>query len=310
MSTAHHATIAAQLRLLVINNGRDLQGFSHPLETQYRNREGERGKLLYEALGNTILRLLRNIPGGTLVFWPSDSMMRAALDHWDLCGIKRALEQLVPVIQIDGPRMTADGSKTAMAKYRAAAAASTGTSCGALLLAVMRGRASEGTDFKDQAARGVIVVGLPLPPWQDAAVVMKRAYNDQRWKAADQRGPPDPRGGDAWYTNEGVRCAAQAIGRVIRHAGDYGTAILLDCRYAVSAPVMDIAALLRVLTQARYPFCLCRPTPARATARACARCCRATRTRCCARRTTRTRRRRSCSPSSLSAARSRPSRRR
>lgn len=212
-----------------------MRGFSHPLETQYRNREGEKGKLLYEALGNTILRLLRHIPGGTLVFWPSDSMMKAALDHWDVCGIWDALKQLVPVVQIDGPRLSADGSKAAMAKYRAAAAASTGTSCGALLLAVMRGRASEGTDFKDQAARGVIVVGLPLPPWQDAAVMMKRAYNDQRWKAADQRGPPDPRGGDAWYTNEGVRCAAQAIGRVIRHAGDYGTAILLDTRYAADA---------------------------------------------------------------------------
>ena len=231
VSTQHHATIAQQLRLLVVSTGRDCRGASRLLETQFRNR----GNQLYEALGNTIVRLLHTIPNGCLVFWPSQSMMVGALDRWSDCGIMDKLRSLVPVIEVDGPRLSSSQSKAAMQRYRAAAAASTGASCGALLLAVMRGRASEGTDFKNEACRGVIVVGLPLPPWIDAAVMMKKAYNDARWPAADQRGPPDPRCGEAWYVNEGVRCAAQAIGRVIRHAGDYGTAILLDCRYASDA---------------------------------------------------------------------------
>jgi hypothetical protein len=34
---------------------------------------------------------------------------------------------------------------------------------GALLLAVMRGRASEGADFRDAACRAVVVVGVPYP---------------------------------------------------------------------------------------------------------------------------------------------------
>ena len=187
VSTEHHATIAAQLRLLVINSGRDVQGASRLLETQLCNR----GDGLYEALGTTILKLLKSIPGGCLVFWPSQSMMMAALDRWSDpgCGILDDLRALVPTIEIDGPRLSAEQSKAAMGRYRAAAAASRGASCGALLLAVMRGRASEGTDFKDQAARGVIVVGLPLPPCYDAAVSMKRAYNDARWRPARCAGP-------------------------------------------------------------------------------------------------------------------------
>lgn len=34
---------------------------------------------------------------------------------------------------------------------------------GAVLLAVMRGRCAEGADFKDDAARAVVVVGVPFP---------------------------------------------------------------------------------------------------------------------------------------------------
>jgi len=231
VSTEHHATIAAQLRLLVINNGRDVHGASRLLEMTYRNRTDE----MYECIGTTLLTLLKHIPGGCLVFWPSQSMMLDARERWEDCGIMHALGALVPVIEVDGPRLSAEQSKQAMERYRKAAAASRTTSCGALLLAVMRGRASEGTDFSNEAARGVIVVGLPLPPWNDAAVINKKSYNDSRWPATDPTGSPDPRCGEAWYLNEGVRCAAQAIGRVIRHAGDYGTAILLDCRYGTDA---------------------------------------------------------------------------
>jgi len=34
---------------------------------------------------------------------------------------------------------------------------------GAILMAVCRGRISEGLDFSDKAARAVIVVGIPYP---------------------------------------------------------------------------------------------------------------------------------------------------
>ncbi|GFH06161.1 helicase ATP-binding domain-containing protein, partial [Haematococcus lacustris] len=41
---------------------------------------------------------------------------------------------------------------------------------GALLLAVCRGKASEGIDFADAHARGVVIVGIPYPALKDTRV--------------------------------------------------------------------------------------------------------------------------------------------
>ncbi len=35
---------------------------------------------------------------------------------------------------------------------------------GAILFCYCRGRVSEGIDFADEAARGVVLIGIPLPP--------------------------------------------------------------------------------------------------------------------------------------------------
>jgi len=53
---------------------------------------------------------------------------------------------------------------------------------GAMLLAVYRGKVSEGLDFSDWKARAVIILGLPYPPYQDPRVVMKREYLDEMRK--------------------------------------------------------------------------------------------------------------------------------
>jgi regulator of telomere elongation helicase 1 len=44
----------------------------------------------------------------------------------------------------------------------------TGGTGGAMLLAVCRGKLSEGVDFADAACRAVVITGLPLPPFHDA----------------------------------------------------------------------------------------------------------------------------------------------
>jgi Rad3-related DNA helicase len=38
---------------------------------------------------------------------------------------------------------------------------------GAILLAVCRGRSSEGIDFTDEIARAVLIVGIPFPSFVD-----------------------------------------------------------------------------------------------------------------------------------------------
>lgn len=57
---------------------------------------------------------------------------------------------------------------------------------GAMLLAVYRGKVSEGLDFSDWKARAVIILGLPYPPYLDPRVVMKREYLDEMRKENPQ----------------------------------------------------------------------------------------------------------------------------
>jgi len=52
---------------------------------------------------------------------------------------------------------------------------------GAILLAVCRGKVSEGTDFSDEMARAVIIVGIPFPAFKDTRVMLKKSYmNDKK----------------------------------------------------------------------------------------------------------------------------------
>lgn len=43
-------------------------------------------------------------------------------------------------------------------------------------------KVSEGLDFADQNGRGVILTGLPYPPYYDPRVVMKKEYLDKNKK--------------------------------------------------------------------------------------------------------------------------------
>jgi len=53
---------------------------------------------------------------------------------------------------------------------------------GAILLGVCRGKASEGLDFSDAAARMVIIIGIPFPQMYDPKVILKRDYLDSKLK--------------------------------------------------------------------------------------------------------------------------------
>ena len=66
---------------------------------------------------------------------------------------------------------------------------------GGMLLAVCRGKLSEGVDFADAACRAVVITGLPLPPFHDARVVLKRQYLD----ACRRQGGSDHLDGNTWY---------------------------------------------------------------------------------------------------------------
>ena len=95
---------------------------------------------------------------------------------------------------------------------------------GAILLAVVRGKVSEGIDFADANARGVMVVGVPYPNVKDKRVELKRLYNNE----GVSRGLLS---GDQWYSQQAFRALNQAVGRCLRHRNDHGAILLADERY-------------------------------------------------------------------------------
>jgi len=56
---------------------------------------------------------------------------------------------------------------------------------GAIMMGVCRGRMSEGLDFSDNAARMVIIVGMPFPQMYDAKIILKRNYLDTKIQQQD-----------------------------------------------------------------------------------------------------------------------------
>jgi hypothetical protein len=96
----------------------------------------------------------------------------------------------------------------------------------ALFLGVCRGKFAEGIDFTDDAARAVILVGIPYPQYYDPKVILKREY-----MTAKKNRKLSDIGGQQWYTLQASRATNQAVGRVIRHAEDCGIVLLFDERF-------------------------------------------------------------------------------
>ena len=86
---------------------------------------------------------------------------------------------------------------------------------GGLFMAVCRGKVSEGLDFADANARGVLIVGIPFPAAYDKQVLEKRGYND----AGRGRGLLT---GSAWYSQQAFRALNQVGYRYGRGVCDDG----------------------------------------------------------------------------------------
>ncbi|CAD7924888.1 unnamed protein product [Amoebophrya sp. A25] len=221
-------------------------------------------------LGLSVLALARSIPAGLLVFFASYAHLEHCLELWTATGTVNALEQVKGKIVVEDRRRDVQEMKS---EYQEAVER-TGQ---ALLFAVMRGKCSEGLSFNDNFARGIVILGICLPAFGEAAVVHKMAYNThfggsrsastratQAKKNASSAATSsrffsrtaaesgtrelensaistmllDRAGlasGNAWYEQQALRAINQALGRCIRHQGDYGALFLFDTRWTTRA---------------------------------------------------------------------------
>lgn len=184
-----------------------------------------------DGIGTVVRLLLPAVPNGKLFFFPSHEQLQDAVRHWRHCGLlergKGGAESLCGVpAMVETSGLSSEASAELVARYRAAAR----DAAGAVLLAVMRGRCAEGADFKDEAARAVVVVGVPFPSLE-TEVVLKMEYERENK--------------DAWYQAEAYRSVSQAAGRLLRHQADYGSLLLLDSRFAAEGPPVQLSGWLQ-----------------------------------------------------------------
>lgn len=94
---------------------------------------------------------------------------------------------------------------------------------------ICRGKLSEGIDFPDGMCRAVIMIGIPYPNIKDPFIIEKKNHLDQIVCRSSNKNQAIR--GEEWYFMGTIRSINQALGRVIRHASDYGMIFLVDKRY-------------------------------------------------------------------------------
>ncbi|KAJ8868596.1 hypothetical protein PR048_030134 [Dryococelus australis] len=213
-----HVIQPSQICVGIIDKGPD----SVTLDSSFRNRGSQEYVM---SLGRTILNLSRLIPHGLLVFFPSYTIMKNCQDAWQEDGLWARICTSKPIFA--EPR-SKDGLTAAINEYYTKIMDPIVK--GACFMAVTRGKVSEGLDFADMNGRGVIVTGIPFPPCMDPRVVLKRTYLDELVKENASN-----LSGQSWYQLEASRAVNQAVGRVIRHAKDYGAILLCDERFRRSS---------------------------------------------------------------------------
>ncbi|KAH0388007.1 ATP-dependent RNA helicase CHL1, partial [Aureobasidium melanogenum] len=173
------------------------------------------------ALGDSILKLLPAIPHGCVAFFPSYSYLDQVAAQWQKTGLWTKMQKAKTIFketQQTGTEDTLNAYTTAVKTLPT----------GALLLAVIGGRLSEGINFSDELGRCVMVIGLPYANPNTAEQKAKIKYVEEKAVASSAGGTAAARD---FADNTCMRAVNQAIGRAVRHKNDWSAILLFDTRY-------------------------------------------------------------------------------
>ena len=225
-----HVVNASQVWCGVLATGID----KIPLNSSFKTRSDPK---YLNSLGMSVISLIKMVPAGVLVFFPSYSLLESTREFWINCGIWSQIDQ-IKRIMVEPRRKEALGQ--VMSDYYAEVK----KGCGAVFMAVCRGKVAEGLDFSDDNGRAVLLLGLPYPPFTDPCIELKRQFLDDQVMAKS-----GTLGGSKWYQLEAFRATNQAIGRVIRHSRDHGAVIFLDERFGDNMASQSLSKWLQPFFQ-------------------------------------------------------------
>ena len=194
------------------------------------NKNSRNNFQMIDKLGNTIIQLCKVTPGGILVFFSSYGVMEDFIKKWEKSKIISEISKYKEFCQDKhDPKL----NKSVLDLYQKANNISEGKK-GGILFSVCRGSCSEGMNFSNDAARLVIVVGIPFAYLGDPKTQLRKEYQDEFNKyyyAFIKDKNIKKLSGAEWYNQNAIKCVNQALGRVIRHSNDYGCMLLIDSRY-------------------------------------------------------------------------------
>lgn len=160
--------------------------------------------------GKTITSVVRTTPGNVIVFMPS---------YLEASWASRMLDSNPNVKK---PILTDTSSSDGRTEELKQAFFDGGPK---VLATSLRGTLTEGVDFDGDKLSAAVVCGVPITNTStNLSQAIQSAY-DERF---------DNNGFDFAFTVPAVRKTRQALGRVIRGAGDVGVRVLIDERYAKS----------------------------------------------------------------------------
>ena len=141
----------------------------------YQNKDNME---MLDELGKSVAQVAKHVPGGLLMFFPSYWLMNNVYERWESSGVLEEIRKYKEVFR--EPKKATEYQyiidryySTIFEKNKDDAEQN-----GAVLMGVCRGRISEGLDFSDDAARCVIIVGIPFPQMTDPKVILKKEYLD------------------------------------------------------------------------------------------------------------------------------------
>ncbi|KAK9100999.1 hypothetical protein Scep_024429 [Stephania cephalantha] len=214
---------------------------------------------MIEELGRLLCNLVAVVPEGIVIFFPSFEYEAQVHDAWLHSGflariMKKKLVFREPRSNVDVDIILKEYKEFITKLSSRDIGEGSVPHNGAILLAVVGGKMSEGINFSDGMGRCVIMVGLPYPSPSDIEL-MERIKHIEGLGGSISSGASEPwisnessngntvqagfdvlrnckRRGREYYENLCMKAVNQSIGRAIRHINDYAAILLVDSRYA------------------------------------------------------------------------------
>jgi DNA excision repair protein ERCC-2 len=193
---------------MVVTKGNDQVSISSKFETR-------EDTAVIRNYGQLLVEFAKVVPDGIVCFFTSYLYLESVVASWYDQGIVDTLLRY-KLLFIE----TQDSAETSYSLMNYVKACECGR--GAVLLAVARGKVSEGVDFDHHLGRAVLMFGIPYVYTQSKILKARLDYLREQFQIRE----------NDFLTFDALRHASQCVGRAIRGKTDYGIMVFADKRFA------------------------------------------------------------------------------